>query len=72
MSTGDLSQFVEYLPFLIPLILAEWTLAIVALVHVLKHPKYHFGNKAIWCIIVLLVQIIGPVVYFAFGRGEES
>ena len=72
MSTGDFSQITEYLPFLIPLIIAEWTLAIVALVHVLKHPKYRFGNKVIWILLVLFVQIIGPVVYFAFGRGDES
>ena len=28
----------EYLPFLIPLVIAELALAITALVHVLKHP----------------------------------
>lgn len=61
----------EYLPFVIPLIIAEITLAIVALVHVLRHPRYRFGNKVIWVIIVCLVQFIGPTVYFVFGRGEE-
>lgn len=69
--TADFNQIVAYLPFLIPIVLAEWTLAIVALVHVLKHTHYRFGNKVMWCIIVLLVQIIGPIVYFALGKGEE-
>jgi len=65
------AQIIEFLPFIIPLAIAEFALAITALVHVLRHPNYKFGNKAIWIVIVLFVQIIGPVVYFALGRGDE-
>lgn len=61
----------EYLPFLIPLIIAELGLGITALVHVLRHPNYRFGNKIMWILIVLFVSIIGPLVYFIAGRGEE-
>ena len=60
-----------YWPFLIPLLLAELGLAIIALIHVLRHPSYRFGNKIMWSLIVLIVQIIGPIAYFAVGRGEE-
>ncbi|HBL84241.1 MAG: hypothetical protein A2Y17_07700 [Clostridiales bacterium GWF2_38_85] len=67
----DLSQLIEYLPFLIPIFALELILAITALVHVLKHPTYKFGNKAFWVVIVLFIQIIGPVVYFIFGKGNE-
>jgi hypothetical protein len=67
----DFNMLKEYLPFLIPLVIAQLALAIIALVHVLRHPRYRFGNKVMWALIVVLVQIIGPVVYFAFGRGEE-
>ena len=67
----DLDMLKEYLPFLIPLAIAQIALGITALVHVLRHPHYRFGNKVMWALIVMLVQSIGPVVYFAFGRGEE-
>ena len=67
----DFAMLKEYLPFLIPLVIAQLALGITALVHVLRHPHYRFGNKVMWALIVLFVQIIGPVVYFAFGRGEE-
>jgi hypothetical protein len=66
-----MNTLMEYLPFLIPIIIVEWALAITALIHVLKHPNYRFGNKVLWILIVLLIQIIGPIVYFVFGRGEE-
>ncbi len=67
----DLDMLKEYLPFLIPLVIAQLALGITALVHVLRHPHYRFGNKVMWAFIVILVQTIGPVVYFVFGRGEE-
>lgn len=67
----DIAMLKEYLPFLIPLVMAQLALGITALVHVLRHPKYRFGNQIVWAIIVMLVQIIGPVVYFTFGRGDE-
>ena len=62
----------EYWPFLLPLAIVEIALAITALVHVLKHPQYRFGNKIMWILIVLIVQIIGPIAYFVFGRGDEQ
>lgn len=66
-----MDKIVEYLPFLIPILLIELALMITALVHVLRHNKYRFGNKIVWIIIVVLFQIIGPILYFTIGRGEE-
>ena len=60
----------EYLPILLPVLIIGLTLAIVALIHVLKHPNYRFGNKVFWILVVLFVQIVGPIVYFVFGREE--
>lgn len=67
-----MNEIMEYLPFLIPLVIIQLALAIAALIHVLKHPDYKFGSKPLWIVIVLLVQIIGPVVYFAFGRRNDE
>lgn len=67
-----MSDLSEYLPFLIPFIIAELGLGIFSAIHVWKHRDYRFGNMAVWLIVVLLIQLIGPVVYFVFGRGYES
>lgn len=61
----------EYLPVLLPVIVVELVLAITALVHVIRHPHYKFGNKAVWILVVLFIQFVGPIVYFLFGRGED-
>ncbi len=67
-----MENITNYLPFLIPLLILQLGLALTALVHVIRHPQYRFGNRPLWIVIVLLFSIIGPVVYFAWGRGEQS
>lgn len=64
-----MDQVMAYLPIIIPVVILELTLTIAALIHVLTHKNYKFGNRPFW-VIMCFVQIIGPVVYFIFGRGE--
>ena len=66
-----MNEIMDNLPLILPLVLIQAILGITALLHVLKHPNYRFGNKVIWILVVLFVQTIGPLVYFLFGRGEE-
>jgi len=67
-----MDQIMEYLPFLIPVALVELILMLTALVHVLRHKKYRFGNRILWIIVVVFFEIIGPILYFTIGRGEEE
>ncbi len=66
-----INELKEFLPFLIPYIVVEFALMIVALTHVLRHRHYKVGNRVIWVIVVIFIQIIGPICYFAFGRSDE-
>lgn len=66
-----MKELIDFLPFLIPIILVEFVLMLTALVHVLKHRTYRFGNRIMWILIVVVFQIIGPIVYFTIGRGDE-
>lgn len=64
--------FIDNVPLFIPLIVLQMALMVTAVIHVLKHPNYRFGNKALWLIIVIVLQIVGPVIYFVFGRGDSE
>lgn len=66
-----MENLMEYLQLLVPVIILDLILIITALVHVLRHPNYKIGNKAIWIIVVLFISLIGPILYFTIGRGEE-
>jgi hypothetical protein len=63
---------VEILPFLIPLLILQLALLIVALVDLIKRQKVRGDNKVLWALLIVLVNIIGPVVYLIFGREEEQ
>lgn len=61
----------QNIPFLIPIIIIEIVLMVSAVVHIIKHDKFRFGNKVIWILISVFIQIIGPIIYFTIGRGDE-
>lgn len=61
----------QNIPFLIPIIIIEVVLMVSAVVHIIKHDKFRFGNKVIWILISVFIQIIGPIIYFTIGRGDE-
>lgn len=62
----------EILPLLIPILLIDTALAAAAIMHILKHPRYRFGNKTLWLMIVVILLLFGPVLYFVFGKGENE
>lgn len=62
----------EILPFLIPLIIVEFTLLGYTLWHILTHERYKRGSRLLWLIVAIVgMSFIGPVLYFIFGK-EES
>ena len=61
----------EYLPLLLPLIVAELALFVWALVHVLTHKTYKRGNRVLWLIVVIvMMNFVGPILYFIFGKED--
>ena len=71
ISPQEIKTLMEFLPALIPYVILEFALMITALVHLLKRNKVRRGNVIIWLLVIILIQIIGPVLYFLFGREEE-
>ena len=67
-----LDQIKAYLPFLIPLAIVQLGLMLTAVIHILRHDKFRFGNKLFWILISVFVNIIGPVLYFVIGRSENA
>ena len=62
----------EILPLLVPVLLIDIALAVAAVRHILRHPRYRFGNKTIWLVIVVFFLLFGPIIYFVFGRGGRT
>ena len=70
MTNEVLDQFTKLIPLLIPLILIQLGLLIAALIDLSKRENIR-GPKWMWVLVILFINIIGPIVYFILGREEE-
>jgi drug/metabolite transporter (DMT)-like permease len=66
----NFSDFKQLLPFLIPVVVIELTLLIAALVDLIRR-EHTRGPKWIWVLVIVLVNFIGPIIYFVIGRQDE-
>ena len=70
MSTDSMAKFVQFLPYIIPLVLLQLILMIVALVDLVRREKTRWLPKWAWAIIIIIGELVGPIIYFIFGREE--
>jgi hypothetical protein len=60
----------QYLPLLIPVVLIELVLMVTALVDLIRRSQTR-GPKWVWVLVIVLINFIGPIIYFVAGRQEE-
>ena len=68
----EMETIIQMLPYMVPLIILEAVLLTVALVDLTKRKHVTGGNKIIWVLVTVCIQIAGPVIYLLAGRKEES
>ena len=67
----ELSKLLEFLPFLIPLIIAQFALLGYTLHHILTHTTYKRGSRVLWLVVTLVcMNFIGPILYFILGKED--
>jgi len=66
----DMQIIAKYWTYLLPLIIIQVVFQIIAILDLVKHPKEEIrgGSKALWILIIVIFEIIGPVIYFIFGK----
>jgi hypothetical protein len=66
-----MDNIMEFLPFLIPLVIVQFSLLGYTLYHILTHKTYKRGNRTLWLIITLvLMNFVGPILYFLLGKED--
>ena len=66
-----MDQIKEFLPFLIPLVLAQFAILGYTLHHILTHSTYKRGNRTLWLIVtIVLMNYVGPILYFLLGKED--
>ena len=57
------------IPYLIPILILELGLVVFALRDLSRRERVN-GPKWMWVAIIVLVQLIGPLLYFTVGRRD--
>ncbi len=66
-----MNQILEFLPFLIPLVIAQFALFGYTLYHILTHNTYKRGNRVLWlAITIVFMNFVGPILYFLLGKED--
>ncbi len=68
LSTPTLLE--QILPLLVPIIVIQLILLVVALLDLRKQTTTR-GPRWMWAIIIIFVNIVGPILYFVLARKEE-
>jgi hypothetical protein len=61
---------IKYLAYLLPIIIIQIVFQIIAIVDLVRRPHEEIrgGSKALWVVVIIIFEILGPVIYFIFGR----
>ena len=63
-------EFLDVLPLLVPLLLVWLVMLIAGLADLVRRQNTR-GPKWVWVVVVICFSILGPVLYFLFGREEK-
>src|SRR4051812_26619607 len=67
---GDVDPTILLL--IVPLAIVQLTLLILAVVDLLRDDRrVRGGNKGVWAVIIVFVNLIGPILYFLVGRDDR-
>jgi ATP/ADP translocase len=54
-----------------PLIVIQLSLMIAALIDLARREAVRGGSKLVWALVIVLINIIGPILYLLWGREGE-
>ena len=61
----------QIIALLVPLVLIQLGLLIAALYDLEKEERrVRGGSKLVWVLIIVFVNVIGPIIYFVAGRED--
>ena len=66
-----MQEILRLLPYFIPLIIIEYGLLIFALVQLVRN-EVKYMPKWGWALIIIFINLIGPIVFLIVGRKKYS
>lgn len=60
----------DVLPLLVPILIIQLLLIVIALRDLIRRPSVR-GPKWVWAVVILFVNLLGPILYFVLAREDE-
>jgi hypothetical protein len=66
-----MDEIIRLLPLIIPLLVIQIVLFLVAVYDLFREERrVRWFSKPVWALVILLVNIVGPLAYFFVGRED--
>lgn len=66
-----MQEGMELLKILWPLLVFQFLLFLWAIVDLIRRRQVKHLPKWAWVLIIILINLFGPIIYLVFGRGDE-
>ncbi|MBG9782589.1 PLDc N-terminal domain-containing protein [Shouchella lehensis] len=67
----QMNEVMDIIRLFLPLIVVQLLLMSVALFDLYRRVSVR-GQKWVWVIIIIVINLLGPIAYFIFGREKSS
>lgn len=67
---NEFDTLIQYLPLLAPILLIQLGLMAAALWDLSRRSAVR-GPKWLWIVVIVFVNMVGPIAYFLVGREDE-
>lgn len=64
-------DLMSILPIILPVIAVGTLLVLIAFIDLYRHRKIR-KNVLVWTLIILFINILGPILYFVIGRKDSE
>ena len=61
----------QLIVLLVPVAVIQIGLLVIALRDLIRRRQVVGGNKWLWALVIVFVNIVGPIIYLLAGRKEE-
>jgi hypothetical protein len=65
-----MEELQRYIPLIAPLVIIELILLSIALIDLIRREQVRYIPKWAWAIVIILLNLIGPISYLIIGREE--
>ena len=66
---NEFAELQAWLPFIVPILVIQLLLIVAALADLVRREETR-GPKWLWLIVIVFLNLLGPILYFILGREE--